>query len=144
MGAETASAWELRCGGGDGLRVGEPAPNYFETARNGDRRVRFGLRAGRSWRISAAVSGGKVRERRGRPHGSLYFGQDRRFRGGIRGEAWRYDGLDYYCRMLQHRQAALGAGMDNYETPLAAFCNKSAADGARRRDLEWAEADING
>ena len=35
-------------------------------------------------------------------------------------------------------------GMDNYETPLAAFCNKSAADGARRRDLEWAEADING
>ena len=35
-------------------------------------------------------------------------------------------------------------GMDNCETPLAAFRNKSAADGARRRDPEWAEADING
>ena len=37
----------------------------------------LGLGAGRSWRISAAVSDWKVRERRGQPHESLDFGQGR-------------------------------------------------------------------
>ena len=73
-----AFARGLRRGGGDGPRMrGSLRSHVSKLPETGPARPP-GPGAGRSWRISAAVSGWKVLEQRGQPRESLYFGQGHR------------------------------------------------------------------
>ena len=61
-----------------------------------------------------------------------------------RGQVWLYNGLDDYVEYYNTDRLHWALDIDNYETPLMAFCNKTATDEMRRQDPKWMAADING
>ena len=68
-------------------------------------------------------------------------GRPGRFRRSIGGEIWNYVSPDAYIDHCNERRPHVSLDIGNYETPLAAFGSKKAAEAIRKRDPQWMEKD---
>ena len=71
-------------------------------------------------------------------------GKLERFHGSVKNKIWRYSCLDDYVEYYNTDRLHWALDIDNYETPLMAFRNKTATDEIKMQDPKWMEADING
>ena len=58
-------------------------------------------------------------------------------------EIWHYGNLDDYIEYYNTDRLHFLLDIDNYETPLMAFCNKKISDEIRNDNPKWMEADIH-
>lgn len=79
-----------------------------------------------------------------RPYHPQTNGKLERFHRSVEDEVWRYTCLDDYIEYYNTDRLHWALDIDNYETPLMAFHNKTATDYTRRQNPQWMEADING
>ena len=72
-----------------------------------------------------------------RPYHPQTNGKLGRFRRSVEDEILRYTCLDDYIEYYNADRLHWALGIDNYETPLMAFRNKTATGNVRRQDSEW-------
>ncbi len=78
-----------------------------------------------------------------RPYHPQTNGKLERFHRSIEDEIWRYGCLDDYIEYYNTDRLHWALDIDNYETPMMAFHNKTAINETRRQNPKWMEADIN-
>ena len=78
-----------------------------------------------------------------RPYHPQTNGNLERFRRSVEEEVWRYACLDDYIGCYNTGRLHWALDIDDYETPLMAFRNKTATDDIRSRTPKCMEADIN-
>ena len=78
-----------------------------------------------------------------RPYHPQTNGKLERFHRSVEDEVWRYNSLDDYVEYYNTDRLHWALDIDNYETPLMAFRNKTATDEVKNQDPKWMEADIN-
>ena len=72
-----------------------------------------------------------------RPYHSQTNGKLARFHRSVEDEVWRYTCLDDYIEYYNTDRLHWALDIDNYETPLMAFHNKTATDDTRRQNPKW-------
>ncbi len=78
-----------------------------------------------------------------RPHHPQTNGKLERFHRTVEDELWHYESLSAYMEYYNGERLHFSLDIDNYQTPLMAFSDKTATDTIRKSDPQWMERDTD-